>query len=162
MPKITYCPPIHECDACKELISSKCIKWDTNPPSGGVCVVPQACVKLKILDQPTSSYSFYSCSATAAGCTKRYKVFSFDNTQVFTSTSLDEITAFVTNNNPFGPDGWTPLTTSTPYYLVEIIECKDCGETESLNLCFQVIDIGEIQIRIIQKNCDCCLNELLT
>lgn len=27
MSKITYCPPIHECDACKEIINTDCVKY---------------------------------------------------------------------------------------------------------------------------------------
>lgn len=154
--QITYCPPIHECDACKEIIDAKCIK--------NFCNVPQACIKLKQYDiNGTNVYAFFSCSTEniPKGCTKTYTVFDFDNNEVFSSSKLSTVNTFVLSKpSDFNPNALTP---STPYYVVEFIDCGECGSTESLNQCFEVVNIsiGEFgYIRKLQKNCDCCLNEL--
>lgn len=173
---ISNCPPANTCDACKEIISSNCVKYTgVNIPCAGIttntiltnvivdlassicelsaatnstCNIPQASIKLhrngSSLGQPR--YNFFSSSAPVyVGCVKSYTIFDTDDVEIYSGT-LQQCTGFV-----LAPGNVTPLT---PYYIVEYINCGDCGSTESLNQCFQTnaLEIGII----IQPSCDCC------
>ena len=178
---ISNCAPANTCDACKEIIDAKCIKYtgsnlssinanknqyldtiliDINntvselsggPESAcGVGTIPQACIKLhrngSVSLEPR--YNFFSCSGPVyVGCTKSYKLFDTDDVELY-SGSLAGCTGFALGNQ-------STMELSTPYYIVEYINCGDCGTTESLNQCFQIINT-EIAGRIIQNSCECC------
>jgi len=168
---ISSCPPSGSCTACKEIISAGCVKYygeglncvevdygdrldeilvkidqKVCNASSDLCIVPQASVKLHrattVLGLP--AYTFFSSSGpTPVGCAKSYKIFDTDDAELFAGTLQGAISFSLQE-----------LDKDTPYYLVEYIDCGDCGTTESQDQCFKVTNTE--LARIIQKSCDCC------
>lgn len=164
---ISNCPPVNDCDACKEIVNAKCVKYTGNnltcidvtknenleqilidinsaicelSASGGTGAcncTPQACVKLNLLGQ-------YTIPGDNPKTVNYYNFFSCSATNI-PGDCTKTYSIFDLGGNELFSGTLTQcynyrssLENGEEYYITEYITCTN-GSSESMNTCFEIL-----------------------